>query len=103
MRCDTPNEIAAMMKAKWAMDMMGGIVVANPIPLEAEIQSAEIAPTIEAAITEAKVQNIIGKNVTPFLLKRLAEITQGRSLTANIALVKNNAKLAAEIALAYSQ
>lgn len=103
MRCDTPNEIAAMMKAKWAMDLMGGIVVANPIPLEAEIQSAEIAPTIEAAITEAKVQNIIGKNVTPFLLKRLAEITQGRSLTANIALVKNNAKLAAEIALAYSQ
>lgn len=102
MRCDTPNEIAAMMKAKWAMDMMGGIVVANPIPLEAEIQSAEIAPTIEAAITEAKVQNIIGKNVTPFLLKRLAEITQGRSLTANIALVKNNAKLAAEIAVAYS-
>ena len=102
MRCDTPNEIAAMMKAKWAMDLMGGIVVANPIPLEAEIQSAEIAPTIEAAITEAKVQNIIGKNVTPFLLKRLAEITQGRSLTANIALVKNNAKLAAEIAVAYS-
>ncbi len=102
MRCDTPNEIAAMMKAKWAMDLMGGIVVANPIPFEAEIQSAEIAPTIEAAITEAKVQNIIGKNVTPFLLKRLAEITQGRSLTANIALVKNNAKLAAEIAVAYS-
>ena len=102
MRCDTPIEIAAMMKAKWAMDLMGGIVVANPIPFEAEIQSAEIAPTIEAAITEAKVQNIIGKNVTPFLLKRLAEITQGRSLTANIALVKNNAKLAAEIAVAYS-
>ena len=103
MRCDTPNEIAAMMKAKWAMDLKGGIVVANPIPHEAEIPSAEIAPTIEAAITEAKAQNIIGKNVTPFLLKRLAEITQGRSLIANIALVKNNAKLAAEIAVAYSQ
>ena len=103
MRCDTPNEIAAMMKAKWAMDLKGGIVVANPIPHEAEIRSAEIAPTIEAAINEAKAQNIIGKNLTPFLLKRLAEITQGRSLTANIALVKNNAKLAAEIAVAYSQ
>ncbi len=102
MRCDTPNEIAAMMKAKWTMDLKGGIVVANPIPHEAEIPSVEIAPTIEAAITEAKVQNIIGKNVTPFLLKRLAEITQGRSLIANIALVKNNAKLAAEIAVAYS-
>jgi pseudouridylate synthase len=103
MRCDTPIEIAAMMKAKWAMDLKGGIVVANPIPHEAEIPSAEIAPTIEAAIAEAKAQNIIGKNVTPFLLKRLAEITQGRSLTANIALVKSNAKLAAEIAVAYSQ
>ena len=103
MRCDTPNEIAAMMKAKWAMDLKGGIVVANPIPFEAEIPSAEIAPIIEAAINEAKAQNIIGKNVTPFLLKRLAEITQGRSLAANIALVKNNAKLAAEIAVAYSQ
>ena len=68
-----------------------------------EIPAAEIAPTIEKAIAEAKAQNIIGKNVTPFLLKRLAEITQGRSLTANIALVKNNAKLAAEIAVAYSQ
>jgi pseudouridylate synthase len=103
MRCDTPNEIAAMMKAKWAMDLKGGIVVANPIPLEAEIPSAEIAPTIELAIKEANAQNIIGKNVTPFLLKRLAEITQGRSLAANIALVKNNAKLAAQIAVAYSQ
>jgi pseudouridylate synthase len=103
MRCDTPNEIAAMMKAKWAMDLKGGIVVANPIPREAEIPSTKIAPTIEAAIAEAKAQNIIGKNVTPFLLKRLAEITLGRSLTANIALVKSNAKLAAEIAVAYSQ
>ena len=103
MRCNTPQEIAAMMKAKWAMDLKGGIVVANPIPNEAEIPSAEIAPTIAKAITEAKAQNITGKNVTPFLLKRLAEITQGRSLTANIALVKNNAKLAAEIAVAYAQ
>lgn len=103
MRCDTPNEIAAMMKAKWAMDLNGGIVVANPIPHEAEIPSTEIAPTIETAITEAKAQKIIGKNVTPFLLARLAEITQGRSLKANIALVKANAKLAAEIAVAYSQ
>jgi pseudouridylate synthase len=103
MRCDSAAEIASMMKAKWALNLNGGIVVANPIPLVAEIVAAEIAPTIDAAIAEAKAKNIIGKNVTPFLLKRLAEITQGRSLTANIALVKNNAKLAAEIAVAYSQ
>jgi pseudouridylate synthase len=103
MRCDTPNDIAAMMQAKWAMKLNGGIVVANPIPLAAEIPAAEIAPTIEKAIAEAKELGVHGKNVTPFLLARLAEITGGRSLTANIALVKNNAKLAAEIAVAYSQ
>jgi pseudouridine-5'-phosphate glycosidase len=103
MRCDTPKEIAAMMKAKWAMDLKGGIVVANPIPEVAEIPSAEIAPTIEKAIAEANELGVHGKNVTPFLLARLAEITQGRSLKANIALVNHNAKIAAEIAVAYAQ
>ena len=103
MRCDTPNEIASMMKAKWAMDLKGGIVVANPIPYEAEIPSAEISPIIEKAIAEANELGVHGKNVTPFLLARLAEMTQGRSLNANIALVKNNAKVASEIAVAYSQ
>ncbi len=103
MRCDRPIDIAAMMHAKWSMNLKGGIVVANPIPLVAEIPAAEIAPTIEKAIAEAKELGVHGKNVTPFLLARLAEITQGRSLTANIALVKSNAKLAAEIAMAYSQ
>ncbi len=103
MRCDTPHDIAAVMNAKWAMKVQGGIVVANPIPYEAEIPAGEITPTIEQAIAEAKAQNVTGKDVTPFLLKRLAEMTAGRSLTANIALVKNNAKVAAEIAVAYSQ
>jgi pseudouridylate synthase len=103
MRCNKAHDVAALMKAKWEMNLRGGIVVANPIPAEAEILAAEIAPTIDAALAEAKAQNIIGKNVTPFLLKRLAEITLGRSLVANIALVKNNAKLAAEIAVAYNQ
>jgi pseudouridylate synthase len=102
MRCDTPSEVAAMMKAKWAMELNGGIVIANPIQQIAEIPAAEIAPTIEKAIAEAQELGVHGKNLTPFLLARLAEITQGRSLTANIALVKNNAKLAAEIAVAYS-
>lgn len=102
MRCDTPEELAAMMSAKWKMNLKGGVVVANPIPKESEILAAEIAPTIEKAIAEAAAKNIIGKNVTPFLLARLAEITQGRSLKANIALVMNNAKLAAEIAVAYA-
>ena len=103
MRCDTPAEIAAMMKAKWQMELKGGLVIANPIPREAEIPLAEITPIIEKAIAEANELGVHGKNLTPFLLARLAEITQGHSLTANIALVNNNAKLAAEIAVAYSQ
>jgi pseudouridylate synthase len=103
MRCDTPEDVAAMMHAKWAMKLNGGIVVANPIPVAAEILAAEIEPTIAVALAEAKAKNIIGKEVTPFLLKRLAEITGGRSLAANIALVNSNAELAAKIAVAYSQ
>ncbi len=103
MRCNTPQEIAAMMHAKWNMKLNGGIVVANPIPMAAEIPASEIAPTIEQAITEANELGVHGKNVTPFLLARLAEITQGRSLAANVALVKNNAKLAADIAVDFTK
>ena len=103
MRCDTAREVAALMKAKWNMGLKGGVVVANPIPQEFEIPAAEIAPTIEKAVAAAKAQKIIGKNITPFLLKHLANVTGGRSLAANIALVENNAVVAAQIAAAYSQ
>ena len=103
MRCNTPNEIAALMKAKWKMSLRGGIVVANPIPTEAEIPAAEIEPVIQAALKQALAQGIKGKETTPFLLKAIAEASQGKSLEANIALVENNAKLAAQIAIAYSQ
>ena len=102
MRCDTPEEVAGLMKAKWSMGLKGGVVVANPIPLEHEIQAAEIAPIIEKALAEAARQNISGKNVTPFLLARLAEVTGGRSLKANMALVRHNARVGAEIAKAYA-
>lgn len=102
MRLDTPAEVADMMKAKWALGLQGGIVVANPIPAADEIPAAEIAPHVGRALEEAKSQGIAGKAVTPFLLKRISEITEGRSLTANIALVMNNAKVAAEIAVAFA-
>ena len=103
MRLDTPIEIAAMMKAKWKMNLKGGIVVANPIPADAEIPAAEIEPVIQVALKQAQAQGIKGKDTTPFLLKAIAEATYGKSLMANIALVENNAKLAAQIAKAYSQ
>lgn len=102
MRCDTPEDVASLMKAKWNMGLKGGIVVANPIPPEHEIMAAEIAPVIEKAVAEAARQNVTGKNVTPFLLARLAEVTGGRSLKANMALVRHNARIGAEIAKAYA-
>ncbi len=103
MRLDTAGEVAAMMHAKWRLGLKGGIVVANPIPAASEIPAAEIAPNISLALAEAAANGISGKDVTPFLLQRLAEITGGRSLAANIALVLNNARLAADIAVAYVQ
>ncbi len=103
MRCDTAVEVAALMKAKWGMGLKGGVVIANPIPREHEIPAAEIAPVIEKAVAEAARQKISGKNVTPFLLAKLAEVTGGRSLKANIALVKHNAIVAAEIAKAFAK
>lgn len=102
MRCDRPDEIAALMKAKWELGLRGGIVVANPIPLVDEIPSAEISDAIFSAIAEAEAQGITGKHLTPFLLKRLAETTQGRSLQANIALAYHNAKVASQIAVAFA-
>jgi pseudouridylate synthase len=102
MRCDTAGEVAKLMHAKWNMGLKGGIVVANPIPVEAEIPAAEIAPVVEKAVTESVRQNISGKNLTPFLLAKLNEVTGGRSLKANIALVNHNAEVAAQIAIAFA-
>ena len=102
MRCNSASEIASVMRAKWEMGLKGGIVVANPIPAEAEIPAAEIAPVIEAAIRKAAAKGIHGKETTPFLLAEIAGVTQGRSLAANIALVRNNARVAAAIAVAFA-
>lgn len=102
MRCNTAREVATLMKTKWDMAMPGGIVVANPINPEFEIPNDKIAPAIEIAIKQADEKNISGKHLTPYLLGRIAEITQGQSVRANMALAMNNAKLAAEIAVAYA-
>jgi pseudouridine-5'-phosphate glycosidase len=100
MRLDTPLEIANFLKARWDLSPQGGVSIANPIPVADEIPAAKIEGTIKAALDEAKKQGIAGKETTPFLLKRVNEVTAGASLKANIALVKNNARLAAEIAAA---
>jgi pseudouridine-5'-phosphate glycosidase len=100
-RLDTPEEIAAVLKAQWAMCLQGGMVVANPIPEEFAMPRAAIDQAIEQALREATEQGISGKASTPFLLARVCEITGGDSLASNIQLVLNNARLAASIAVAY--
>jgi len=98
LRLDTPAQIAAAHLARAALGLPGGQLIANPIPTEAEIPPGEIEPIIAKATAEAAQRNITGKDVTPFLLDRLFEMTGGRSLDANLALVLNNAALAAAIA-----
>ena len=85
------------------MGLKGGVVVANPIPKANEIIASEIEPVIKQAVAEATRLGISGKDVTPFLLAKLATVTGGRSLKANIALVKHNALVAAEIAKAFAK
>jgi pseudouridine-5'-phosphate glycosidase len=103
MQADTPSEVAAIMRSKWVLGLEGAIVIANPIPEADEIPASEIEPVIAAALAEADRLGIRGKDVTPFLLAEIVKATKGRSLQANIALVKNNAKVAAEIAAAYAR
>ena len=98
LRMDSAGEIAAAARMRARLGLPGGQLVANPIPAEAEIAREVIGPVIEAALAEAAAQGIAAKAVTPFLLQRIFELTEGRSLAANIALVLNNARLGAAIA-----
>lgn len=98
LRMDTASDIAAAHQMRAAMGLPGGQLVANPIPADAQIPAETLAPIIAQALAEADTQGIAAKAVTPFLLGRIFELTDGASLTANIALVRNNARLAAQIA-----
>jgi pseudouridine-5'-phosphate glycosidase len=97
---DSAADVARVLRVKWDVGLAGGVLIANPIPRAAEIPAAEIAPVIDLALAEMQRRGIRGKETTPFLLSRIVEVTGGRSLAANIALVKNNARVAAEIAAA---
>ena len=97
-RINTPEELAAAFKAKLEMGLGGGMLVTNPIPEEYSMDPARINAAIDQAVAEAAAQGIRGKETTPFLLARIKDITGGDSLEANIALVLNNARLAAKTA-----
>jgi pseudouridine-5'-phosphate glycosidase len=97
-RVDSSLEVASALKAKWDLDLKGGIVIGNPIPEKFQMDYDTINNAIESALKEAEEKNIAGKKVTPFLLDRVKTITDGRSLDANVELVYNNAKVEAQIA-----
>jgi pseudouridine-5'-phosphate glycosidase len=100
-RIDDAVEIARVMRAKWALGLTGGIVIANPIPVEFAMPHEVIEPVVEQALEEARAQRITGKALTPFLLERVNSLTKGDSMRSNVELVLNNARLAARIAVAY--
>lgn len=97
-RLDSPKEIADFAKAHWSLGLRSGILVTNPIPETESIPKSKLEPMIEKASKEAIEQGIHGQALTPFLLNRINELSKGKSLKANLALLLNNARLAAEIA-----
>jgi len=98
-RANSAQEVADVMKAKWGVGLQGGILVANPVPEE---HGFDAGAATEAALAAAEAAGVEGKALTPFLLKHIAEATQGKSLAANVALVKNNARVGAQVAVAHS-
>ena len=98
---DSLPHIAEMVKTKWELGLQGGIVVANPIPEKDALAPEYIDGIIENAVKEAEERHIVGKDITPFLLGKIVELTGGKSLEANIKLVKNNAQIGAQLAVEF--
>lgn len=100
-RIDSAADIAQILKTKWDLSIDGGVLVTIPIPQEFELTLDIMNKAINEAITQADSENIIGKDITPYLLSKVNELTHGESLEANMKLIKNNAALAAKIASNY--
>ncbi len=98
--CATPEEAASIISTKWDLGMNGGVLVANPIPDEWAMDPVRMNKVIDEAVAEAERQHIHGKNITPFLLARIKDVTGGDSLASNIQLAFNNARMASRIAAA---
>ena len=102
-KLESPEHTADILKAKWELGLEGGVLIANPVPEADEIEYSVINEKIEQALGEAEAKKIKGKELTPFLLDRIKEITDGQSLETNIALVRNNAVVGAKIAKAFAK
>ncbi|GAC1450504.1 MAG: pseudouridine-5'-phosphate glycosidase [Ktedonobacteraceae bacterium] len=96
----SPQDVAQMLHTKWALGLRGGVVIANPVPEEHALDTAYMDGIIDTALEEARKKHITGKQITPFLLAKIEELTGGVSLKTNIALVKHNAEVGAKIAVA---
>ena len=97
-KLDTPQDIVEFARAHWQTGMQSAVLVTNPLPLADAIKKSEMEPIIEKASKEAREKNIHGQRLTPFLLNRISELTNGKSMRANLSLLLNNARLAAQIA-----
>lgn len=102
-KLDNPREVAEMLKTKWELGLKGGAIVANPIPAAYSLDEQYMNNIIEKALQEAEDNGIKGKDVTPFLLGKVKELTDGKSLESNIELVYNNARVGAKIAVEYNR
>lgn len=102
LRLDTTKEIAALLETKWKLGLNGAVLIANPVPKDQEIDPGEMEVYINQALQAAKEKNISGKEVTPFILQHIAGHSNGESLATNIALIKHNAALGAQLAVAYT-
>jgi len=98
LKLETPAEVANMLHTKWAMGLEGGVLIANPIPEKYAMPRHMVQNVVDQALREAKLSGIGGKSLTPYLLGRIKALTKGQSLFSNIALVKHNAQVAAQIA-----
>jgi pseudouridine-5'-phosphate glycosidase len=102
LRVDAPEQVAAIAARHWQLGFSTAVLVVAPVPAEDEVPAEEIRQGIDEALNAAAAAGVSGKAVTPFLLSRIAARTEGRALRANIALLKNNARIAGQIACALS-
>lgn len=101
-RCDDPDTVARLLRAKWQLGLGGGVVIGVPIPADAALDADAVEAAVAQAVAAAEAQGVRGKALTPFLLTQMEALTGGASLTANRALLLNNARIGARIAVAYA-
>jgi pseudouridine-5'-phosphate glycosidase len=99
-RADSAEDVAKIARARRELDMQGAVLVTVPVPAEAEVPAETVQGALDKALKEAKRKSVSGRELTPYLLSRLAELTDGATLKANVALLENNARVATQIAQA---